>query len=234
MLVIDGINFPKSSWKPVQTGVKLSTTSMICLVQEVLSSPNIKFILTARFTQDALENLFSQIRGQGVPHPQPIQFRQALRLVCLGHFMMIPNSSNYEEDNTPMLLDFIEQYDSNAMISEDKYTLGIPSSVVEEASCTALNVCESSGLYYLAEWAVFKELKTLASNTCITAIRVQHVSLGQFSESLYTHLKSYDCKGNLENTVSVNTYSTNFLCHPSRTVLQLLNNAEVVFRSNSL
>ena len=41
--------------------------------------------------------------------------------------------------------------------------------------------------------------------------------------------------GSLENTVSVNTpYSTNFLCDPSRNVLRLLNNAEVVFRSNSL
>ena len=63
---------------------------------------------------------------------------------------------------------------------------------------------------------------------------MQHVSSGKFSESLCSCLKSYDCKGKLENTVSVNTYSTNFLCHPSRDVLQLLNNAEVVFCSNRL
>ena len=174
------MNFPKSSCKPVQTGVKLSTTSMICLFQELLSSPDIKFILTARFTQDALENLFSQIRGQGVPHPQPVQFRQALRLMCLGHFMTIPNSSNYEEDDTPMLLDFLKQYDGDDVISEDEYAIGIPSSVVEEASCTVLNDCESSGLYYPAGWDVFKELKTFTCNACIKAIRVQHVFLGQF------------------------------------------------------
>ena len=53
-------------------------------------------------------------------------------------------------------------------------------------------------------------------------------------ESLYTRLKSYYCKGNLENAVSVNIYSTNFLCHPSHNMLQLLNNAGVVFRSNNL
>ena len=102
--------------------------------------------------------------------------------------------------------------------------------MVKEASFTAFSVCESSGLYYLAGWAVFKELKTLVCK----AIRVQHVSSGQFFESLYTRLKSYDCKGNFKNTVSVNTYSTNFLCYSSRNMLQLLNNAEVVFRSNSL
>ena len=75
--MVDGTNFPKSSWRLVQIGVKISTTSMICLVQELLSSSDIKFILIARFTQDALENLFSQISGQGVPHPQPVQFCHA-------------------------------------------------------------------------------------------------------------------------------------------------------------
>ena len=168
------MNFPKSSWKPVQIGVKLNTISMICLVQELLSSPDIKFMLTARFTKDVLENLFSQITGQGVPHsqPVPVQFRQALRLVCLGHFMMITNSSKYEEDNTPMLLNFIKQYDGDDVISEDEYALDTSSSVVEEASCPALNVCESSGLCYLAGWAVFKQLKTLICNACIKTIRV--------------------------------------------------------------
>ena len=68
------MNFPKSCWKPVQTGVKLSTTSMICLVQELLSSPDIKYISTARFTQDALENLFSQIRGKAFPIHNPFSF----------------------------------------------------------------------------------------------------------------------------------------------------------------
>ena len=59
--------------------------------------------------------------------------------------------------------------------------------------------------------------------------------LGNFPNlCIPTRLKSYDCKGNLENTVSANTYSTNFLCHESGTELQLLNNAEVVFRSNCL
>ena len=152
----------------MQIGVKLNTTSMICLVQELLSSSYVKFILTARFTQDALENLFSQIRGQGVPHPQPVQFHQALRLVCLGHFMMIPNSSNYEEDDTPML-DFTKPYDGEDVINEDDYALGILSSVVEEASCAAFNVCESSSWCYLAGSAVFKELKTLALHTYSSA-----------------------------------------------------------------
>ena len=98
---------------------------MICLVQELLSSSYVKFILIARFSQDALANLFSQVMGKGVPHQQPFQFHHALRLVCLGHFMMIPNSSNYEEDDTPMLLDFMKQYNGDDVISEDDYTLDI-------------------------------------------------------------------------------------------------------------
>ena len=92
----------------MKTGVTLSTNSMICLVIELFSSPDTKFILTERFSRGALENLFSQIRDQRVPHPQPVQFHQALRLVFLGHFMMMPNSSNYKEVDTPMLSDFIK------------------------------------------------------------------------------------------------------------------------------
>ena len=126
------MNFSKSSWRLVQIGVKLSTTSMICLVQELLSSSDVKFVLIALFAQDALENLFSQIKNQGVPYPQPVQFCQALRFVCLSHFVMIPNSSNYEEDDTPMLLDFIKPYDVDNVISEGDYALGILSSVVED------------------------------------------------------------------------------------------------------
>ena len=60
-----------------------------------------------------------------------------------------------------MLLDFIKSYDCNDVISEDDYVLCIPSSVVEEASCAAFSVCESSSWCYLAGSAVFKELKTL-------------------------------------------------------------------------
>ena len=103
------------------------------------------------------------------------------------------------------------------MISEDDYALGILSSVIEEASCAAFNVCESSGLRYLAGWAVFKELKMLA--LLLLKIFVCSTIPRQFSESLYTHLKSYDCKSNLENSISVNTYPTNFLLLPPRNVL---------------
>ena len=63
--------------------------------------------------------------------------------------MMISNSSNYEQDDNPMLLDFVKQNHGD-VISEDDCALGIPSLVVEEVSYTAFNVCESSGLYYLA------------------------------------------------------------------------------------
>ena len=134
------------------------------------------------FTQDTLENLFSQIKGPGVSHPHPVQFCQELRLMCLGHFMMTPNSFNYQEDNNPMLLDFIREYNSDDVISEDDCASGIPSSVVEKASYTAFNACKSSGLYYLSRWDVFKELKTLACNASIKAIRVRHLSSGQFTD----------------------------------------------------
>ena len=40
--------------------------------------------------------------------------------------MMIPNSSNYEEDDIPMMLNSIMPYDCDDVISEDDYAVGIP------------------------------------------------------------------------------------------------------------
>ena len=51
----------KPDWKPVQTGVILSSASILGLAEDLLQPTN--FLLTSRFTQDCLENLFSCVRA---------------------------------------------------------------------------------------------------------------------------------------------------------------------------
>jgi hypothetical protein len=48
------------------------------------------FSHTRRLTQDALENLFSQIRGIGDSHPSAVQFRQHLKLITLSQITDVP------------------------------------------------------------------------------------------------------------------------------------------------
>ena len=137
------MRFPKRVWKPVQIGIKLNTTSVMGLVEKLHCIFIVKYILTAKFMQSALENLLSQKRGQDNPHPQAVQFRQALRLVCLDQFMMVPASPSYEEDDTPQLLDFIKKYDMMDVYSEvaPLDDLANLPSIIQEVLFVTSNVC---------------------------------------------------------------------------------------------
>lgn len=54
----------KGHYKPVQTGVIISTNSILHLTEYLLNDKAYKFVLTGRFSQDCLENFFSVIRSK--------------------------------------------------------------------------------------------------------------------------------------------------------------------------
>ena len=60
-------------WKPVQTGIILATTSILQLAEELIED-GMDFLMTARLTQDCLENLFSTIRLK-TASPYAIEFK---------------------------------------------------------------------------------------------------------------------------------------------------------------
>lgn len=79
----------RDTWKPIQTGVQLSTSSILDLIQVLAVNGDYKFLLPGRLTQDCVENLFSCIRGCGDSHPSCVRFRYNLRLVSLSQYMRI-------------------------------------------------------------------------------------------------------------------------------------------------
>lgn len=88
-----------NSWKPVQTGIKLTTLSFIALVKELLSE-NFKFILPARFNQDCLESLFSTLRRHTNSDPNALQAMRGLRMITMSQFIDDRTEKfNYEKDN---------------------------------------------------------------------------------------------------------------------------------------
>lgn len=72
----------------------LCTQTALDLQKEYLEKENFKFLLLGRFTQDALENLFSTIRGR-TSVPDAREFKHTFRLVCLSQFEANINRSNY-------------------------------------------------------------------------------------------------------------------------------------------
>ena len=68
----------KAEWKPIQTGVIVSTTSVLEIQEDLLDNGH-KFLLTSRLTQDCLENLFSSVCLKN-PVPSPLEFKYALKM----------------------------------------------------------------------------------------------------------------------------------------------------------
>ena len=96
----------KGTWKPVQTGVIMSTTSVLQLQDELLSS-GLPYLLTSRLTQDCLENLFSLVRLKN-PVPSPMGFKEALKAICVGQFLKSPNcNESYDNDDREFAADLL-------------------------------------------------------------------------------------------------------------------------------
>jgi hypothetical protein len=146
------------TWKPIQTGLVMASKTLLDMHTDFVQTGYYKFLLSSRLTQDALENLFSQIRGRGDSHPTPVKLRHSLRLISISQFTKTPKNSSYSTtDKTrfvaPLIRSKHDAYDSN-LVSELVRTnpdISVLCSFVNE-----LNVCETNALAYLAGWIAFK------------------------------------------------------------------------------
>ena len=97
----------KKALLPCQTGFVISIKSLLGLFHYLKNQYELKYILTSRLNQDALENLFSVIRSfSGLYiNPTPPEFRYRLRLVLLGSRIRPPKGTNctYEDSNISYL-----------------------------------------------------------------------------------------------------------------------------------
>lgn len=90
----------------------MACTSIIELQDYFLYKRSYKFVLTGRFCQCGLENLFSVLRVKQ-PIPNPLQVKQNLRVVVLSQMCInVKNTScdndTYDEDIEDVNIDFIK------------------------------------------------------------------------------------------------------------------------------
>jgi len=97
----------KETFKPIQRGIILSTTSIINLVEYLLKHRNFLFILTGRLTQDCIENLFLLLRHKN-PILDALQFKNNLKLIAITMYTKSILTGNYETDNSEYLNSFLE------------------------------------------------------------------------------------------------------------------------------
>jgi len=151
-LAFDG----KKTWKPIQAGIQLSTSVALQLSQEVMSTHKLPYFLTGRLSQDPVENLFSQVRGQSVMHPSCSVFRHALRLVTVAQYLQISASSAYEDDGCTYLIDYLKQRAHGVDIDEESLLPALLTASLEveqgadvsdNREQTGLDVLEGNALY---------------------------------------------------------------------------------------
>ena len=72
--------------------------SILRLQEAPLDRHDYKFVLTAHFTQDCFENLFSCVRSKNRV-PTPLQFKNKLRVLTVGQYLKGTDSGCYQLDD---------------------------------------------------------------------------------------------------------------------------------------
>ena len=97
-----------SRWKPSNTNVIISTLSIIDLCNFFFKN-DFQAVTTHNGTQDALENVNSQVRRPVGSTPTAKKCLDALKLITVGQFVSEIKNSNYSHDSDTFLLNFIKE-----------------------------------------------------------------------------------------------------------------------------
>ena len=145
-------------WKPVQSGVILSTTSMLLVHEQLLNENNFKFVLTSRFSQDCLENLFSCIRRKNAT-PTSLEFKNCLRVLTVAQYLKGCDTGSYELDEGSFIADFLNpSVLQTGASSADSVDVGVFEAckplLDSDDNCVVFDAVEMNCLYYLGGYIV--------------------------------------------------------------------------------
>jgi hypothetical protein len=107
------------------------------------------YVCLGRFTQDTLENLFSNIRYIN-PDQSPKFKKMALIIISVAQFFKLNNRGNYEIDDSEYFADFL----NTTVIDE----IEIDTSSLNEDFFEDLNIDEIQSLYYLTGRSNFNDI----------------------------------------------------------------------------
>lgn len=105
--IFTALKIGSGGFKPVQRGIMIGIQSVIDLTEYLITRRNFQYVLTSRFTQNCLGNLFSQIRQKNVI-PHSLQFINDLKLIAIAMYMKDINNTNYDNDDRQYLAGFLE------------------------------------------------------------------------------------------------------------------------------
>lgn len=194
-----------ATWKPIQAGIIITTTTALNLRELYVQSKNLKFLLLSRLCQDALENLFSTIRVKS-PVPRAREFKYTLRVIVLAQFFKPSRHGSYDIDDSVQLTDFLS---SRPDLAEELGNINMPEEVGD------LEPEEQQSLEYVAGYVARNIMKKHKLCESCTALLAQPAK----NENRFLALKNY-------------VPDKQSLCTPSENVMHLIECVETYFREN--
>ena len=171
----------KGHWKPIQTGIRLSTASLL-EIQDVLLKEGLPYILTSRFTQDKIENLFSTIRQRNKA-PNAYEFKNYLKNVSVAQYMHESRGSNYQLDDATYLADFLEvkeAIEDPREVEEDSLDGDFFEHLESKFPTFQLSSDECENLYYFCGYVIFSFLKNSKNALCEECINDLSIKPGPY------------------------------------------------------
>ena len=173
----------KIKWKPIQTGIIISTVSILHLQTSLLGEKQMKYILTSRFTQDFVENFFSLVRYRQII-PTALQFRHNLKLICIAQYLKVPKGS-YEIDDGEFVPGFLDLL-KNVKKCESKILLPKDWDINPQN----LSNAELNCLYNVAGYIVSRLIKSNSvCEVCLSNVASKNNIDSSFSK--FVELKQY-------------------------------------------
>lgn len=168
-------------------------------------------VLTIRFLQDCLENLFSCIRQRN-PVPTPVEFHHALRAMSVGQFLSTAKSSSYQENDNDLLADFLERKDTSPSPANRVEEL------VEPSNASDFTQTETCALYHVTGYIV-----------------CQVISYGSICDECKRAIKHNDGSPEAEHSalLRLKEYKPGALCWPSEEAFKVLQDIEMLFRNRN-
>ena len=225
MEVFQTLTVQGSGWKPWQTGLIMNTKSILSMQERMLVHEDFYFFLTARTTQDCLENVFSQTRARS-PIPSAREVKSNLRSVTIAQFLTEKKNSSYHFDDADFLIDFLKKPNTAPVPpeeleneQEDQEIEDNPNLIMNFVSSEnrGLKKDEQDALYYIAGWVV----KGVKENTKVC-------------DSCFVNILSTEEDNSLCSLVIEKDYTGHSLLRVSELLFNILFKAEIRFQQARL
>lgn len=150
----------KRTWKPSQKGSILAT-SILDIQTIYLDDKGFNFILTSRFTEDCLENVFSIMRTKNIV-PNALQVKNNLKLLSVSQYLKDISKGNYNEDDRTFLSGFLDTLEDSNHKDKKIENIQLPQEINEPN----MNLCngELNSFYNVCGYILYSNIALKKNN----------------------------------------------------------------------